>query len=79
MLWLVRMALSMRVPRAMSEARRFGRDTGGQDLVEYALLVATIGVVGAATMPLLEDAIGIALTLMTTQTQDQWIPPNPGP
>jgi Flp pilus assembly pilin Flp len=59
-------------------ALRFVRDTSGQDLVEYALLVALVGVVAAASIPTLETALSTAYSLWNTGTQDLWQPPNPG-
>lgn len=56
----------------------FVHDDRGQDVVEYALLVATIGLAAVAAEPAIRVALGTALTLMNFQTQDQWIPPNPG-
>lgn len=54
------------------------RDESGQDVVEYGLLFATVGVAAVAAAPLIRTAIGVAFAAMNTGTQDQWIPPNPG-
>ncbi len=53
-------------------------DERGQDLIEYALLTAAIGVAGAATWPLFERAIGTAYRALDTNTQNLWDPPAPG-
>ena len=50
----------------------------GQDVIEYALLTATIGVAGIATWPLIETAIGAAYQRFDTDTQDLWEVPDPG-
>jgi Flp pilus assembly pilin Flp len=57
---------------------RFVRDCRGQDLVEYALLVALIGIAATAAAPTLEGAIRSAYTIWNTQNQDQWRVPDPG-
>lgn len=56
----------------------FIRDESGQDVVEYGLLFATVGISAVAAAPLIRTAIGVAFAAMNTGTQDQWIPPNPG-
>ena len=50
----------------------------GQDVIEYALLTATIGVAGIATWPLIEAAIGATYQQFDTDTQDLWEVPDPG-
>jgi Flp pilus assembly pilin Flp len=57
---------------------RFIRDCRGQDLVEYALLVALIGIAATAAAPTIEGAIRSAYIVWNTQNQDQWLVPNPG-
>ncbi len=57
----------------------FLRDTAGQDLVEYALLVALVGFVALAAAPAIQNALGTAYVLYNTNTQDLWQPPNPAP
>lgn len=52
-------------------------DERGQDLVEYALLTATVGVAGIATWPLIASAIADAYQAMDTGTQELWEPPPP--
>ena len=49
----------------------------GQDVMEYALLTAAIGVAGAATWPLIVSALGTAYAQLDSNTQDLWTPPNP--
>lgn len=57
--------------------RRWRRSARGQDLVEYALLAALIGVSAAATAPAIETAISAAYVVWNTQNQDLWLTPDP--
>ena len=50
----------------------------GQDVIEYALLTAAIGIAGILTWPLITDAMGIAYALLDGQTQAIWEVPPPG-
>lgn len=68
----------MRGPDFRSLAGRFVRDTAGQDLVEYALLVALIGTAAAASAPLVQAAIGTAYSAWNVETQNHWEVPDPG-
>jgi Flp pilus assembly pilin Flp len=63
--------------RAWDIVHRLARDDRGQDLIEYALLTAAIGVAGAATWPLIEQSIGRAYRALDTNTQNLWEPPPP--
>lgn len=53
-------------------------DEAGQDIVEYALLTAGIGIVAVATWPLIVTGIGAAYESFDADTQDLWEVPNPG-
>ena len=55
-----------------------GRDDRGQDLIEYALLTAAIGVAGIAVWPSIEDNIGRAYLAMNRRALSLSAPPNPG-
>ena len=57
---------------------RLMREDDGQDLVEYALLTAAIGLAGVATWPLIEAGIGDAYRKFDRDTQNIWEVPNPG-
>jgi Flp pilus assembly pilin Flp len=57
---------------------RFWRDDRGQDLIEYALLTAAVGVAAAATWPLIVETIGTTYTALDAGTQGLWDPPPPG-
>lgn len=56
----------------------FARDERGQDLIEYALLTAAVGVAGVATWPFIATSIGTAYRALDTNTQGLWEPPPPG-
>ena len=58
--------------------RRLLRDEEGQDVIEYALLTASIGLMGIATWPLIAAGIGATYERLDTQTQDLWEVPDPG-
>jgi hypothetical protein len=54
-------------------------DDRGQDLIEYALLTAGIGLAGAAVWPAITAAIGVAYEALDGRTQDLWeVPPPAG-
>jgi Flp pilus assembly pilin Flp len=56
---------------------RLLRDDRGQDMIEYVLLTAAIGVVSVATWPLIEPAIRLSYQALDTNTQGLWEPPPP--
>lgn len=58
--------------RVFNIAQRFGRDERGQDLVEYVLLVALIGLAAVVAAPLIEQAIATGYSNYNTNIQDQW-------
>ena len=53
------------------------RDDRGQDLIEYALLTAAIGLAGVAVWPLITTAIGVNYQGLDTETQNLWGMPDP--
>lgn len=57
---------------------RLIRDEQGQDLIEYALLTAGIGLAGIAVWPAITNAIGVAYQGFDTGTQGIWEVPDPG-
>lgn len=57
---------------------RFLRDESGQDLVEYALLSATIGLAGAAVWSVMNGVIADSYNNTMTSVRDAWTPPEPG-
>lgn len=53
------------------------RDERGQDIVEYALLSALIGVMGIAAWDAISNGIGGAYSDWDTNTQNLWEPDDP--
>ena len=58
--------------------RRLIVDEDAQDIVEYALLTASIGLMGMAVWPLIAAGIGVAYQDFDQDTQDIWETPPPG-
>jgi Flp pilus assembly pilin Flp len=57
--------------------RELAADDRGQDLIEYALLTAAIGLAGAATWPLITSGIETTYEGVNTATQNLWEVPDP--
>ena len=57
--------------------KRLFRDDAGQDVIEYALLCAGIGIVGVAVWPAITAGIGAAYGNWDAQTQVIYETPNP--
>jgi Flp pilus assembly pilin Flp len=53
------------------------RDDSGQDVIEYALLTAGIGIAGIALWPVIETSIRVSYQNLDTSTQNLWVPPDP--
>jgi Flp pilus assembly pilin Flp len=70
-----------RVSAACSELiTRFSTDDGGQDMVEYALLAAFIGIAGWAVLLTLPGVIGATYASWLDPTNGvpgRWDPPEP--
>jgi Flp pilus assembly pilin Flp len=66
------------MPRWSSELRRLARDEEGQDLVEYAFLTVFVALASAATLLLLQAAIGAAYGTSSIAVDGLWLPPEPG-
>ena len=56
---------------------RLIRDDEGQDLIEYALLTAGLGLAGIAVWPAITTAVGVAYGTWDTRTQGIWETPDP--
>lgn len=56
---------------------RFLVDDTGQDLIEYALLTATIGLASAAAWALIGPSIGTAYTNWNNNLYNLWKSPDP--
>ena len=52
-------------------------DDTGQDLIEYALLTAVIGLTGAAWWASVTTGIGTAYRGWYNGMRDLWVPPDP--
>jgi Flp pilus assembly pilin Flp len=59
--------------------RRFLNDERGQDLIEYGLLAAIIGIAGSLVLPLIGPKMAGALTLWGGNIYNAWQPPLPAP
>jgi Flp pilus assembly pilin Flp len=59
--------------------RSFVSDETGQDLIEYALLAGSIGLVGIAMWNGIVTGIGNGYQGWDTNTQNAWQPQNPTP
>jgi Flp pilus assembly pilin Flp len=59
--------------------RRFLADERGQDLVEYGLLAAIIGIAGALILPLIGPKMDNAFRTWGTQVYSIWEPSAPVP
>jgi Flp pilus assembly pilin Flp len=58
--------------------RRLWREDEGQDMVEYALLAATIGLAAAASFQVILSLIGVAYRAWLGAIDGLWEPPAPG-
>ena len=56
---------------------RLLRDEHGQDIIEYVLLTAGIGIVTIGIWPAIETAIRISYQTLDTNTQNLWVPDDP--
>ena len=57
---------------------RLVSDDTGQDVLEYALLTASIGLMGVAVWPVIATEIGLTYQDFDQDTQDIWETPPPG-
>jgi Flp pilus assembly pilin Flp len=58
--------------------RRLVQEENGQDLIEYALLTAAIGLAGIAVWPAITTAVGAAYQALDDRSQNLWQVPDPG-
>jgi Flp pilus assembly pilin Flp len=58
-------------------AVRLIREDAGQDLIEYALLTAVVGLAGAVAAPYISDAISYVYGTWVNQTNNLWESPEP--
>ena len=60
-------------------AARFRADDSGQDLIEYGLLTAIIGIAGLLALSTISTKMGTAYTGWNTAAQIAWQPCPPQP
>ena len=58
--------------------RSLRRDESGQDMLEYALLAAFIGIAGIVSFPLIVSKLSTGYTNHNTAIQADWQPCDPG-
>lgn len=73
--------LKVRMPKwtqhAVRQLHQFVANERGQDLLEYALLTAGIGLVGVVAWQAIQGGIGTAYTGWDSGVQNIWEPPDP--
>lgn len=63
----------------MKHFRRLLTDDRGQDLIEYGLLAAIIGIAGSLVLPQIGPKMANAMNLWGGQIYNAWQPSNPAP
>lgn len=58
--------------------KRLLREEVAQDVIEYALLTASIGLMGIAIWPVIATNIGLTYQEFDADTQEIWETPPPG-
>jgi Flp pilus assembly pilin Flp len=58
---------------------RLLREDSGDDLLEYALLSAVVGIAGAIALALMPSVINTVYSAWNVATQDAWQPADPIP
>ncbi len=58
---------------------RLAREEQGQDLIEYALLTAFIGLAGMAAWTAMQGSLGAMYAARDAGTQSIWLTPDPQP
>lgn len=58
--------------------RRLVCDQSGQDLIEYGLLVVTIGLAGALLFPIISGKLSAGYAAQDSAINEHWAPCNPG-
>ena len=62
----------------MTVLRRWMQEESGSDLVEYALLAATVGIMAAAALALMPGILSAVYQSWDSGTQKVWDPCDPG-
>jgi Flp pilus assembly pilin Flp len=73
------MAIQIRAQFARAVAVHFATDDRGQDLIEYALLTAIIGIAGLLALSTISTKMGAAYSGWNTAGQNAWQPCPPQP
>jgi Flp pilus assembly pilin Flp len=58
--------------------RRLASDQTGQELIEYGLLIVTIGLAGALLFPIIEGKLSTGFSANDSAIQRDWSPCDPG-
>ena len=58
--------------------RRLVSDQTGQELLEYGLLIVTIGLAGALLFPIIEGKLSVTYSANDSAIQRDWSPCDPG-
>jgi Flp pilus assembly pilin Flp len=58
--------------------RRLVSDQTGQELIEYGLLIVTIGLAGALLFPIIEGKLSVGYSANDSAIQRDWSPCDPG-
>ena len=69
----------MNSPTVREKVAAFWADESGQDIVEYALLTALVGVASIVTWKALANSVGTVYLQVDSGTQSLTAPPNPIP
>jgi Flp pilus assembly pilin Flp len=67
-----------RIQTASTVFKRLLHETAGQDLVEYALLTAAVGIAAVVAWNAMEQVIFAVYSSWDTSVQDLWEPQDPG-
>ena len=58
--------------------RRLVSDQTGQELIEYGLLIVTIGLAGALFFPIIQGKLAVGYSTNDSAIQRDWAPCDPG-
>jgi Flp pilus assembly pilin Flp len=58
--------------------RRLVSDQAGQDLLEYGILLATVGIAGVLIFPIIQGKLSAAYSANDSAIQRDWEPCDPG-
>jgi hypothetical protein len=58
--------------------RRLVSEQTGQELLEYGLLIVTVGMAGALIFPIIQAKLSVAYSASDSAIQADWVPCDPG-